>query len=287
MRTIRFTKAEGAQNDFVIVGGSENDLNTRERSQFSQQVCHRRKGVGADGTIFIVPSETHDFTMEFYNPDGSFGSMCGNGGRCAALYAQRKGIAGTVMRFETLGKSYRAEVRGNDVKLFFPPPEIIESPLCLQFGDQQLAGHFVDTGAPHLVILLDENVAVLPGALDDLDVQGIGRALRMHQRFQPAGTNVNFIGASPSGEIHIRTFEKGVETETEACGTGNLASALVLNLIRKLAPPIRLRTHGGDILSAGFDLPETPYSGNPSAYFSKGLFLAGPAHLVFEGEIVL
>ncbi len=285
MTTIRFSKAEGAQNDFVIVDDRTNILSPRARREFSQRVCHRRKGIGSDGTIFIVDSDIHDFTMEFYNPDGSSGSMCGNGGRCAALYAEQKGIASAEMTFDTLGNEYRAVVRGNDIQLFFPPPEAIELHLQLPLVSGAVNAHYLHTGAPHLVVFTEENRSLFGQSLVGMDIHPLGRELRMDKRFQPIGTNVNFIDIDSSGGLCIRTFEKGVEAETEACGTGTIASALAAHLLHGVQPPIRLNTHGGDNLTVGFDATGTGYDGNPKEYFSRNLFLSGPAHLVFEGEI--
>lgn len=284
MPTVRFTKAEGAQNDFVIVDDRGRAFPIDARKRFTRLVCHRRKGVGADGTIFIEDHRESDFTMVFYNPDGSDGSMCGNGGRCAALYALRRGIAPEHMSFHTLDRLYRAEVSGESVRLFFPPPTSIRWPMPAGAGGADFPLYFVHNGAPHVVVLYDDIPLPAQSALEDFDLAAFARPLRHHADFQPEGANVNVARIDDDGLIRIRTFEKGVEAETEACGTGNLATAMIVHLVRRLPPPLRLLTRGGDTLIVGFDAETSP-SADPAELFSRSLFLEGPARLVFEGSM--
>lgn len=285
MEIIYFTKAEGAQNDFVIVDDRAGRFDTHTRRSFAVWSAHRRRGVGSDGCIFIDDSPTHDFTMAFFNPDGSVGSMCGNGGRCAALFALQNGIAGADMRFDVLGKSYRAQVNGSNVRLSFPPPERIERGVRLTTPDAACEVDFIDTGAPHVIVFADALPAALRAPLAEVDMGGVGRTLRHHARFAPRGTNVNVLERGDDGIISIRTFEKGVEAETEACGTGTLAAGMSAHLRLGIAPPVRLRTHGGDLLTVHF----TPGNGatDDPMYFAEGLTLEGPARLVFDGCAVL
>ncbi len=281
IHTIHFTKAEGAQNDFVIVDDREGRFDEAVRQKFAVWSAHRRKGVGSDGCIFIDRSDTHDFMMSFYNPDGSVGSMCGNGGRCAALFALQNGIAGEDMRFDVLKRSYRAQVDGSIVRLSFPPPERIEHGIMLDVADMSCEVDFIDTGAPHVLVFTDALPAALRSALADVDMTHVGRLLRHHPHFAPRGTNVNVLERGEDGIIAIRTFEKGVEAETEACGTGTLAAGMSAHLRLGIDPPVRLRTHGGDLLTVHFSpgaVPETD-----PLYFAADLVLEGPAHLVFEG----
>jgi diaminopimelate epimerase len=319
---LRFTKAEGAQNDFLIVDDRDNLLSDAQRSAFAVSSCHRRRSVGGDGVIFIVPSDDNDFRMEFYNPDGSHGSMCGNGGRTAALWAYVHGIAPVSMHFDVLGKTYQAEIFEESVRLYFPSPQGIVTGMKIEDGNGELTVHFADTGAPHAVVLLEELrecwntgaifgrgivhpagvraagadaalVESLVGAeLDALDVRAIGSLIRHHQRFQPVGANVNFIDFKSDGTIVVRTFEKGVEAETEACGTGNIASAIIAHILRGIPPPITLRTHGGDLLHVGFEPPPVMQLRDGEcaidpAMFASNLYLEGPAKMVYEGEIAM
>ncbi len=285
MRQIHFTKAEGAQNDFVIVDDRERDLSDDERRLFTQRISHRRKGAGSDGAIFIDASDTHDFIMAFYNPDGSVGSMCGNGGRCAALYAARKGIADADMRFEVLGRSYTAAVQGSEVTLSFPPPDTIGEVEHVATSKGIVPLRFVDTGAPHAVIVSDDLPEGLNADFHLLDMRVIGPLLRHHERFAPRGVNVNVIRLR-GGIIDIRTFEKGVEDETEACGTGTIAAAIAAHLRFALPPPLTIATHGGDTLYVGYQ-PDDAYTTLEPGYYMQELFLRGPAKLVFEGDYEL
>ncbi|MFZ1729157.1 MAG: diaminopimelate epimerase [Bacteroidota bacterium] len=282
MQSIQFTKAEGAQNDFVIVDDRNRTLDDATRRRFTQLISHRRKGAGSDGAIFIDASSTHDFTMSFFNPDGSVGSMCGNGGRCAALYALVNGIAEAHMRFEVLGKSYAASVDGGVVHLAFPPPGRIELGVELETVLGTFRADYIDTGAPHLVLFAEELPGDLRGPLQQIDMHRVGSLLRSHERFAPRGCNVNVLEIAAEGLVHIRTFEKGVEAETEACGTGTIASGFVAHLRRGLQPPVRLRSHGDDILQVHFTPDPTAAHDHPD-YFSRDLALLGPAVLVYEG----
>ena len=286
MQTIHFTKAEGAQNDFVIVDDRAGTIDDATRRRFTQLISHRRRGAGSDGAIFIDASTTHDFTMSFFNPDGSVGSMCGNGGRCAALYAQQNGIAPAKMRFEVLGKSYSASVDGGQVHLAFPPPERLEWNIELGTDAGTVHGDYVDNGAPHLVVFADHLPEGLRAVFTDVDMRRVGSLLRRHERFAPRGCNVNVLEVDGEGLVHIRTFEKGVEDETEACGTGTMASAFVAHLRRGIPPPVRLRTHGGDTLRVHFT-PDSSAETDAPDYFARDLVLEGPAALVFEGEYLL
>lgn len=279
--TIRFTKAEGAQNDFVIIDDRDGQFPVDMRKRFARTVCHRRRGVGADGLIVIERNENADFTMAFYNPDGSDGSMCGNGGRCAALYARDRGIAKSRMTFDVLGRRYRAEVLDDGVRLHFPLPEAIRLHLSLSVGKQTIAAHFIHNGAPHALILLDENPE-LGADLRAVNIEGLGKEIRWHELFQPLGANVNFLTPDANGVVSVRTFEKGVEAETMACGTGTLAAGMIAHILKGIAPPIALVTFGGDTLRVGFDFA-TPNPHDPG-YF-EDLYLEGPASLVFEGRM--
>jgi diaminopimelate epimerase len=286
MRSIHFTKAHGAQNDFVIVDDRDRTLDDKTRRRFTRLISHRRKGAGSDGAIFINASATHDFTMSFFNPDGSVGSMCGNGGRCAALYAALNGIAEPRMRFEVLGKCYVATVTGGQVHLAFPPPERMEMGVEMETALGTFRADYIDTGAPHLVLFAEELPDSVRGPLQEIDMQRLGSLLRGHERFAPRGSNVNVLEVDPGGFVHIRTFEKGVEAETEACGTGTLASGFIAHLRRDMRTPVRLRTHGGDILQVHFTPDPTAARDHPD-YFSRDLALEGPAVLVYEGCFTL
>ncbi|MCZ7557273.1 MAG: diaminopimelate epimerase [Bacteroidia bacterium] len=285
MKHIAFTKAEGAQNDFVIVDDRTRVLTDDDRRRFAQLTAHRRKGVGSDGTIIIDASETHDFTMHFFNPDGSVGSMCGNGGRCAALFAWKKQIAAANMCFEVLGRSYTASVQGDEITLSFPPPRSIEGWKDLDLNTDTLRIFVIDTGAPHVVLLHEQLPESFAVDFEELDMRRIGRIVRHHQYFAPVGVNVNVLRKHGLA-LDIRTFEKGVEDETEACGTGTIAAAIAAHIHYGIAPPLELHTHGGDTLHVGFS-PASEHNFLDTRYYENALFLHGPARLVFDGEYVL
>ena len=309
MHRIPFTKAHGAKNDFVIVDDRDGALDSNAREQFATASAHRRTGIGSDGTIFIENSETLDFRMAFYNPDGSVGSMCGNGGRCAALYAFARGIAPANMRFEVLGRNYGACVLtglepqglnsplpGPDpllaaphanaaaqVRLSFPPPVDIRYAMALETEHGVVNADYVDNGAPHLLVFARDLPEALHAPFADLDIERIGTLLRWHERFASRGCNVNLIEQATDDSVSIRTFEKGVEAETWACGTGTLAAGMVAHQRLGIPAPVRLHTHGGDLLTVHFT-PDPSAAPDSPGYFARGLALEGPAVLVFEGE---
>ena len=274
---VPFTKIEGAQNDFIVIDNRELFFPRESMKAFSALACHRRKGIGADGVIFIDPHVSLDFTMLFFNPDGSDGSMCGNGGRCAALFAVQHQLAGKRQAFEVLGMQYNAEIHDGTIRIYFPPPKKLRFSFSLNVFDQRIITHYAHVGAPHAMIFIGDIVEPLVTSLEALNVDAWGRAVRTHPEFQPEGVNANFLSIDAEGIVQLRTFEKGVEAETEACGTGTIASALTAHFVKGLQPPITVRTHGGDVLTVGFDVVDATV---------QNLFLEGPAREVFSGSIL-
>ncbi|NOY06448.1 MAG: diaminopimelate epimerase [Chlorobi bacterium] len=292
MMKIPFTKAQAALNDFVIVDDREGSIPVEARKAFAREACLRRKGIGGDGVIFIEKNNLVEFTMAFYNPDGTDGSMCGNGGRCAALFAYRKGIAGSEMGFEVMNQYYKALILDDGVRLFFPPPKTIRLNFKLRLRDKTVTAHYVHNGAPHVVVFIDDFESASYLSLDDIPVRSLGQEIRLHGDFRPVGVNANFVSIDTDQHVHIRTFEKGVEAETASCGTGAIAAAIVSHAVRNIEPPVTLHTFGGDCLTVGFrPLSEAdrveiiPFieSDIRSAGIGNDLYLEGPAHLVFEG----
>jgi len=220
---IPFTKMAGAGNDFLLVDAMHAMLGdvTKQWPAVARAMCDRRNGVGADGVLVLERSRTATVRMRIFNADGSEAEMCGNGARCVAAFISRwPGKSGNVT-LETLGGRVGAMVRGPQVRLEMPEPRHLklDVPLAVNDGIRSLAS--VDTGVPHVVALVDQ--------VDRVDVQGTGRMLRHHDAFKPRGANVNFIetdAARPS-RLRVRTYERGVEGETPACGTGVTASAVV------------------------------------------------------------
>lgn len=274
---VPFTKIEGAQNDFIVIDNRDLFFPRESMKTFSVLACHRRKGIGADGVIFIESHISLDFTMLFFNPDGSDGSMCGNGGRCAALFAVQHQLAGKRQAFEVLGMQYIAEIYDATIRIYFPPPKKLRFTFKLNVFDQGIIAHYAHVGAPHAMIFIGDLDEQLVPSLEALNVEAWGRAVRRHPDFQPEGVNANFLAIDAEGIVHLRTFEKGVEAETEACGTGTIASAIAAHAVKGLQPPINVRTHGGDVLNVGFDVADETV---------QNLFLEGPAREVYSGSIM-
>jgi len=261
---LAFVKASGAGNDFVVVDYRQNDIPS-DRSGLARTLCHRHLGIGADGVLYIEPSSKAHFRMNYYNADGSAGGMCGNGGRCSARYAALTGLAPSTMKFEALDYLYDAVVDGDMVRLHMKDPVQFRSIQGLKLSDKRIDGYFINTGSPHFVTRVEE--------LEELDVHGLGRALRHHEAFSPEGTNVNFIVRSRTGLVQ-RTYERGVEAETLACGTGSVASAIVHALSEGMASPVEVRVRSGELLRIHFD-----HSGDQI----QNVWLEGSATMVFEG----
>ena len=268
VKKIPFTKASGAGNDFVILDNRAGEL-PPDQAALARLLCDRHFGVGGDGLLILEASQKCDFLMKYYNADGSYGGMCGNGGRCMARYAFLRHLAGPTMTFEALDFLYRAEVLGEQVRLSMKDPTSLRTYLDIRVeGLPSSAIHFVDTGSPHLVVVVD--------TVDRIDVAEYGRLLRHHEQFAPAGTNVNFVQMLHRTIIKIRTYERGVEAETLACGTGSVASALVTATVAGGDPPIKVGVRSGEELVVSFQRGETGIT---------GVTLQGSAHMLFEGEI--
>ncbi len=247
MKKIPFHKIHGNGNDFILIDNRRNILKGMGLPALAKQVCHRNRSVGADGLIVIVPPKdrkTANFKWRFFNSDGSEAEMCGNGSRCAALFATIKKIAPKRMAFETLAGLIHAEVKKDTVKVQLPAAvdRKMNIPVSLNFGTR--IGHFINTGVPHVVYLSTN--------LDTEEVQSIGSSTRWHAIFKPAGTNVNFIQVDGPHRLRIRTYERGVEGETLACGTGAVAAALIAASLGKVQSPVTLTTRGGDRLVVSF-----------------------------------
>jgi diaminopimelate epimerase len=231
-------------------------------------LCARRFSVGADGLILIQKSSRADFSWRFYNADGSEAAMCGNGGRCAARFAFLRNIAPAAMSFETGAGTIRAEVRGEGVKLQLPDPYGYRERVTLKVGGEKIGLGFLVVGVPHAVIHV-EDIAKAP-------VQKVGRAVRRHREFVPEGTNVNFFQVLGPRKISLRTYERGVEGETMACGTGSVAAALTAAAAGLVRGPVLVHTRGGEVLKV--------YCRRRGSDFRE-VYLEGAAAFVYEGRI--
>ncbi len=258
----------GAGNDFVLVDNRAGAV--RLTSEQVVRLCHRQRGIGADGLFLLVPNRTGraDWSWEFYNSDGSVADMCGNGARCFARFVQRlTGAAGEVT-FETGAGVIRATFAGERVTVNLTPPHGMRLNERVEVGGEQVTVHAVNTGVPHAVVLVED--------ADQAMVQEQGRAIRRHAHFAPKGTNVNFVQVLGPGHIRVRTYERGVEGETLACGTGVTASALVMARLHGLGSPVKVQVQGGDALEVMF---------GQTADGFVDVRLTGPAEFVFEGRI--
>jgi diaminopimelate epimerase len=275
---IPFTKMSGTGNDFIIIDHRRPILNGIDLAAFTRAVCRRKFSVGADGLILIEESTKADFSWQFFNGDGSVAEMCGNGARCAARFAYEQKIAPAMMRFATLAGIIEAIVNTENhgsVKIRLTPPEDIVLNRSLAVGGTMRTLHSINTGVPHAVLLVDDVQAV--------PVVDWGRPVRHHDLFKPAGTNVNFVQKLPDNALHVRTYERGVENETMACGTGAVAAAIVAALVGIVKPPVQVTTSGGEHLAVYFILPEN--EGNAAAGAITEVYLEGPANLVYEGSL--
>jgi diaminopimelate epimerase len=268
MIKIPFCKMSGSGNDFILIDNRQRILDGDQLGDFVRRVCTRKVSVGADGLILIEPSERVHFRWRFFNADGSEAEMCGNGGRCAARFAVLRGIAPERLSFETLAGIIEAEVHGRRVKLQMVQPSGMELDLRVMIeGDEHLL-HFINTGVPHAVEFVEEagRVAVVDR----------GRKIRFHPQFQPAGANADFLQTIDRGHLKVRTYERGVEDETLACGTGAVASALIAAARGLVDSPVAVETTGGEVLNIYFQRKGKGF---------ERVFLEGDTRLVYEGEL--
>lgn len=270
---VEFTKMNGAGNDFIIVDNRFFHFTDEELSALARRWCPRRVGVGADGLLALSPAqdEEHHFRMRYVNADGSLATMCGNGARCLARYARRAGIVADQLRFETDAGVFEARMPAEAeaaVRLFVPPPEDYRPQLALASAIEGGPWHYVWTGTQHVVTFVDD--------VEAAPVADVGPRVRHDAALQPTGTNVNFVEVAAPDAVRVRTFEKGVEAETLACGTGALAAALVARLQDRLnAEMVQVHMPGGTLYVGGRQR---------DGGFDE-VFLEGPADVVYRGTL--
>jgi diaminopimelate epimerase len=264
-----FYKMHGAANDFILLDDRSNQFPAHDTAWIARMAA-RRTGVGCEGVILIQSSAQADFRMRFFNPDGHEVEMCGNGARCVARLAHDLGIAPADMRIETVAGTIAARVGADGrVTLALTPPKDWRLHRHLFVQDRWYEYHFVNTGVPHAVIVV-ENLSEVP-------VAELGRAIRYHADFAPAGTNVDFVQAAGPDELRVRTYERGVEAETLACGTGMAAVAVVMARLGQVAFPVRVIPASGDVLIAD--------ARTEAGWDRLDVTLNGPAEYVFEGVL--
>ncbi len=262
---IQFYKMHGAGNDFVLIDNRGNHFKLPDPERI-RRICQAHTGVGADGLMLLSDSSDNDFKLQYFNADGSKGEMCGNGARCAVRFAHSLKMADSSCSFDIDNVQYQAEVVSDTfVKLAMQPPQMLMDAAQLRVAGVDHPGPmlWLDTGVPHLVLLV-EDVA-------EIDVVGRGRRLRHHAAFKPSGTNVNFLAAA-DGKMKIRVYERGVENETLACGTGAVACAVFAARQFGKAAAFQFEVPGGEL--------SVEFSGSP-----EKIYLCGPVTTVYKGEL--
>ncbi len=268
MEGLRFTKMVASGNDFIVVDARVAGLWSHGYSlpELAKRLCERKRSIGADGLLIIEDSKGADIKMRIFNPDGSEVDMCGNGSRCVALYAVENSLAHKDMKIETGAGMIDAEVVGLRVKLRLTDPKDVKLNKRLKIGKKVYSIHSINTGVPHVVTFQDN--------LDKVNVAGIGSKLRYHDTFKPEGTNADFVSVMNPKEIRVRTYERGVEAETYACGTGAVASAIVSSLVHGLGPHIDVHTASGEVLRVYFETSRKKI---------RDVYLEGEASVVYKG----
>jgi diaminopimelate epimerase len=264
MELLQFYKMSASGNDFIMIDNREKTVDRLfpDVREFVVKVCRRRLSVGADGLILIEKSATADFAWRFFNADGSEADMCGNGGRCAARFAYLNGIAGARLAFETLAGVMKAEVSDSQVKLQLTTPTDLKLDYAVALENNELFVSSVNTGVPHVILLTDD--------IDHAPVEELGRILRYHKAFSPQGTNVDFVKVLDKETVQLRTYERGVEGETLACGTGAVATAVVLRQKGLTGDTVKLWTRGGEALRVTV---------------GEEVYLDGDARIVYIGRL--
>jgi diaminopimelate epimerase len=268
---IAFFKMSGSGNDFILIDNRAATVPRDLGSELARSICRRKVSVGADGLILIETDKEVDFSWRFFNADGSSAEMCGNGGRCAARLACLLGICGPRLSFRTLAGIVQAEVMGSRVKLQITSPHDLRLDEALDLDGLADPLHSVNTGVPHAVFLMDRTEN-----LETRDIVNLGRKVRFHPRFAPAGTNVNFVVVLGPQSLAIRTYERGVEDETLACGTGAVAAALVAAAKQLVKPPVSVQTRSGEILTIHF---------NAENDLASLVFLEGETTVIYRGKL--
>lgn len=288
MKSMEFTKVVASGNDFIII--SRVPFTANRLPSLTQKMCDRKFGVGADGALLLEKSKIADIRMRIFNADGSEAEMCGNGARCTALYyvrVQGRGDRGQ-LKIETMAGIIEGKVSGNNVRIKLTDPKDYQQGVPIKIQERELKIHSINTGVPHAVIFVE--------GIEEFDVSAIGRQVRYYDYFAPAGTNVNFVEIVNNDTIRTRTYERGVEDETLACGTGAVASAIVYSLqfsrpaiqsmagsrfagtVYSLKNKINIITRSGETLKVYFERRNDTIN---------NVWFEGEAKIVYRGEIVI
>ena len=271
-QSIAFTKMVGAGNDFVVVNAE--DLNSSNLSSLSQKICNRTNGIGADGVIVLDKSLKSDYKMRIINSDGSEAEMCGNGVRCLVAYIkENKNPEKKLFSIETLGGEILSETEGTLVNVRLRDPQDYRSEIALDLNNHQVRVQHIDTGVPHVIVFVED--------LEMINIKEEGKVIRYHDAFAPQGVNVNFVQIHNDSYVQVRTYERGVEGETKACGTGSVAAGLMgylqchKGLENKKEAKMNVGTQGGEVLEVTFDIVDGIFS---------NVWLKGSANFIAKGE---
>jgi len=261
---LEFFKMSASGNDFIVIDNRDGrvDKGFPDTAGFIRKICRVHHSVGADGVILIENSDRHDFRWRFFNADGSEAEMCGNGGRCAARFAFMTGITKEKMAFETIAGVIKAEVNGTRVKLQLTTPFDMKLDYPVGLEDKEIFLSSVNTGVPHAVLLVDD--------VDYMPVEELGRLVRYHKAFGEKGTNVDFVEVIDKENLKLRTYERGVEGETYACGTGAVAVGVILKEKALVESPVNIKTKGGEMLKV---------------YVDGEVYLEGDTKLIYVGKL--
>lgn len=265
-KMIEFYKMSGSGNDFIIIDNRDLSLNVGDLPAFARRVCERKISVGADGLFLIEPSKTVDFKWQFFNSDGSVAEMCGNGSRCVARYAYLKGIAPKKMSFETLAGIISAEVNDDVVKVRLTDPSPLKIAQTIMLNGRECILDCIDTGVPHTVAFVD--------SVETCAVVGTGRQIRHHEHFAPRGTNADFAEVLDRHKMKVRTYERGVEDETLACGTGDVAAVLAAASRGLVETPVDVIVQSGETLRIYFTKKGDRFG---------DIYLEGKVKIVYSG----
>ena len=265
-KMIEFYKMSGSGNDFIIIDNRDLSLNVGDLPAFARKVCSRKISVGADGILLIEPSKTANFKWQFFNSDGSVAEMCGNAARCVARYAYLRTIAPKKMSFETFVGIISAEVNNNVVKVRLTDPSPLRIAQTIILNCRECILDCIDTGVPHAVAFVD--------SVETCAVVGTGRQIRNHEHFAPRGANADFAEVLNRHKMKVRTYERGVEDETLACGTGVVASVLAAAGRGLVETPVDVTVHSSETLRIYFTRQDDRFC---------EIYLEGKVKIIYHG----
>lgn len=256
---VPFIKMSAAGNDFVLIDETRHAVKIAGYGNLAKKVCDRHYGIGADGLLIYKHHAILHFEMDYYNADGSTGGMCGNGARCISAYHFDVYGKGTKsVDFIAFGHQYSASTDGDTISIRMKDPTHLLRNLSINIVGDTINCYFIDTGSPHVIVFMDDLEQTFPEiTFDNFDIKHIGGSIRRHEAFKPMGTNVNFVKPLSDTAIRVRTYERGVEGETLACGTGAVASAAVTAVRFNNRPPVSVHTRSGEVLTVDFSIDVT------------------------------